>query len=311
MAITSKFYQGPILHTDWADYSSLVGGQSYGVEQLTHYAATSGPGDRVARISAGNAWGWGVVDENDANIDVTIPSVGSGTRYDMIAIERNWTTKTTTVVRVQGTSVKAIPAGRLAAKGGIDHQPLWLVQVTAGSSVITSFTDLRVFGGGTAGMQVANKEALGYLKFPGAIVDVGAETYQFKAGASDFVKVGHQSATPVSMQATGQAVFQDGLNRGSTTQFLMQAGSAVLQTNTLSYATLFFPATFPNGLVTAILMNGDDSLLNDMHPIPDRDAGDYYQKHKLYFSIYAAKSGVRTRNWPSQTFRINYILIGW
>jgi hypothetical protein len=118
----------------------------------------------------------------------------------------------------------------------------------------------------------------------------------------------------VNLLAAGQALVTDGLALGAA-PFQMQAGTAVLQTNSLAYGTLFFPTPFPNGVLTAIMVSGDDEWFNDLNVVPDRNAGSsgnpYYQKHKLYFSIYGATGGVRTRNWPNKTVRINYILIGW
>lgn len=96
-------------------------------------------------VSAGQILGWGVLVKSDAAIDKTLASVTSGTRWDLVCLRRDWSTNTASIEVVQGTATQAIPSGRSATPGGVDDQPLALVQVTAGQTVPTAVLDLRVF----------------------------------------------------------------------------------------------------------------------------------------------------------------------
>lgn len=145
MAITSVGFDGTINEVQWAALSWYLGAD-YAVFGLTNFRVTAVTGqDRTVSISTGTAYGHGVLSTNDAPISLQLPVIASGTRWDLVALRRNWSTNTASVVSVQGTSTQTVPSGRNANPGVLDDQPLALVQVTAGQTLPTAVLDLRVF----------------------------------------------------------------------------------------------------------------------------------------------------------------------
>lgn len=143
MAIASKGYDGTVSEVDWAGLAPGLGALE---SVVTGLGATvlSSP-DRAVRIDSGVAIGHGVRDVSDTSVTVQCASVGSGTRWNTIALRRNWATNTTSVLVVAGTSTKMLAAGLQANPGVGDDQPLWLAKVQAGSSVVTELVDVRVY----------------------------------------------------------------------------------------------------------------------------------------------------------------------
>lgn len=310
MAITSKFYTGSVDHVEWSKGAPEVGSLLYGVEGLADWRPTIVAGvDRTVRIATGTAWGRGVRDVKDTTTDVPIPSVTTGTRWDLIVARRTWGTSTTSIERVQGTSTKGIPAGRLVGPGVVDDQPLALALVTAGSANITELIDLRAFGGGVGGLQVLDKIALQYLKFPGAMVYFGNEVYVFRAGATDFDKIHHFGG--LQLFGAGSAAFGDAGNRvGDETPFLVQAGSAILTTDGAGYCRVAWPVPFPNGLLTVMINNGD-AHGNNASVIPVGNAAFWGtpatgNKSEVVYQL-QRPDGTRIAN---LRHRVNYIVIG-
>lgn len=143
MAIVSKGYDGTVTESDWARLAPGLGAYE---SVVTGLGATvlSSP-DRAVRIATGEAVGHGVRDVSDTSVTVQCGSVGSGSRWDTIALRRDWATNTTSVVVVAGTATKMLAAGLQADPGVGDDQPLWLAKVQAGSSVVTELQDVRVY----------------------------------------------------------------------------------------------------------------------------------------------------------------------
>lgn len=148
MAITnSRGYPGLVTASDYAILSRHQG-QTYAVMAHDHYDATAGTGDRGVSISTGTAIGHGVMVENTGTpVNLNANVMGSaGSRWDTVAVERDWVSKTSSLVILQGTSAKAISGARLQNVGtGKDHQPLWLIRVENGKTAIQEFVDLRVW----------------------------------------------------------------------------------------------------------------------------------------------------------------------
>lgn len=148
MAITnSRGYPGLVTASDYAILSRHQG-QTYAVMAHNHYDATAGTGDRGVSISTGTAIGHGVMVENTGTpVNLNANVMGSaGSRWDTVAVERDWVSKTSSLVILQGTSAKAISGARLQNVGtGKDHQPLWLIRVENGKTAIQEFVDLRVW----------------------------------------------------------------------------------------------------------------------------------------------------------------------
>lgn len=165
MAITnSRGYPGLVTASDYAILSRHQG-QTYAVMAYNHYAATAGTGDRGVAISVGTAIGHGVMVENTgASVNLNADVMGSaGSRWDTVALERDWANKTSQLVILKGTSAKAISGSRLQNVGtGKDHQPLWLIRVENGKTAIQEFVDLRVWQQ-DSGLFAADPMARDYL----------------------------------------------------------------------------------------------------------------------------------------------------
>lgn len=147
MAITtSRGYPGLVTASDYAILSRHQG-QSYAVLAHDHLVVSKGTGDRGVKISDGTGLGHGVMDVNVGDVNLNALIMGSaGSRWDTVALERDWATKTSSLVLLAGNSSKTISAARLRNVGtGKDHQPLALVRVENGKTDIQDFVDLRVW----------------------------------------------------------------------------------------------------------------------------------------------------------------------
>jgi hypothetical protein len=146
VAITSVGYDGSVTEVEWAGLAQFVG-SAYAVGGLNDWRVETVAGqDRTVRILPGTGYGHGVADLSDANVTLQLPTIGSGTRWDLVVARRDWQPPggTTTFTHVTGTATQQIPAGRKSGPGVEDDQPLALVQVTAGQTLPTGIVDLRV-----------------------------------------------------------------------------------------------------------------------------------------------------------------------
>jgi hypothetical protein len=182
MTISSIGYTGTVTDAEWARLIPLAGGSEYTVPGPDDYNATVASGDRNVDISPGSAAGQGILDENDAHVVINIPSVGSGSRWDMIGLKRDWGAGTTTVVRIAGSSSKVLPS-RDHNPGVLDVQPLWLVRVAAGQTTVQEFVDLRAFVG-NGGAFALNDLVLSYLDRVGTVLNIGAIRWERRIVAS-------------------------------------------------------------------------------------------------------------------------------
>lgn len=175
MAITSIGYAGTVNAAQWAQLAPRLG-EFYSVDRFGNsYNASVAGGDRAIRISEGTASGFGITDANDSAITVTHAAASSGVRYDMIVLRRNWSTKLTTLAVVQGTSTRQVPA-RTRNPGTIDDQPLWLIRITAGSTVPVIEADLRLFNG-HGGLAANSDLVLQYINTVGTRISIGSNDW--------------------------------------------------------------------------------------------------------------------------------------
>jgi hypothetical protein len=179
MAITSVGYDGQVTEVQWALMIAAVGSADYGVIGIGDWNVVAHPTTAQAvNIAPGSGWGHGVYDTSDSTVTVQCPTISSGTRWDLIAVNRNWQGAggATTFGYVQGTSAQAMPA-YTSDPGNIDNQPLALVQWTAGQTQPTAIVDLRVWAG--SGFSVAkDKMALQYLNRLGTEVLIGQVSWR-------------------------------------------------------------------------------------------------------------------------------------
>jgi hypothetical protein len=86
-----------------------------------------------------------------------------------------------------------------------------------------------------------------------------------------------------------------GVPAASTGQFYMQTGSNTITTNSSMLGTVTFPTPFPNGLVTAVIVQGDTTASGPFEVLSSSVA-----------------SGINFQtNVASTLVRVNWIAIGW
>lgn len=180
MTINSVGYAGTVSDEQWARLIPSAGGANYTVESYGAFRVTAASGTRTVQVAASTdgAAGFGVRDVSDSVISKTLDSVPSGTRWDLIALRRNWATKESTIEVVQGGSAKAIPGppARNTTPGTLDDQPLALARVAAGSPDIQEIVDLRCSvqnGGAVAWDDLARS----YLDQLGTELRIGATAW--------------------------------------------------------------------------------------------------------------------------------------
>lgn len=167
-------YDGTVDEKQWADLVASVGSSEYGVLGAGDWKVTAHPSTAQAvNIAPGAGWGRGVRDTTSETITVNCDPITSGTRWDLIAMRRDWTPPggETRGATVTGTPAKQIPP-RQMQPGVKDDQPLALVQWTAGQTQPTAMVDLRCWAG-NGGIVAADSLALGYLERIGAAVMIG------------------------------------------------------------------------------------------------------------------------------------------
>jgi len=177
----------PYTEIAWADAHPLIGSGTYGVRSGSDWAVTAVTGaDRTVSIAPGFGWGSGVTDQTVANETIQLDTVTSGSRWDLIVARRDWTPTAgeTKFMKINGGSTKAIPGGRLMTPGGIDDQPLALVQVTAGQTQPTAIVDLRCWAN-NGGMVAKDELVKGYLNKLGTELYIAGVEWRYVPGAND------------------------------------------------------------------------------------------------------------------------------
>jgi len=215
MAFTSIGYDGTVNERQWAELVPNVGSSTYGVKGAGDLKVSAVPGQPLmVSVAAGTAWGHGVLDVETANTTITCSAISSGTRWDLIAVRRNWQPLAggpTSVVKVTGTATKVIPAAREDVPGVEDDQPLALVQWTAGQTQPTAIIDLRCWAG-NGGLIAKDEMALTYLARLGASVTIGSIVWTYALGNND-VPV-WQSSTTLESGVVSTTSFYTALGAG-------------------------------------------------------------------------------------------------
>lgn len=193
MAVTFTSYGydtttgNPYTEIAWADAHPLIGSARYGVRSAGDWTVTAVPNaDRTISIAPGFGFGSGITDKTIENETIQLDTISSGSRWDLIVARRDWTPTAgeTKFMKINGGSTKAIPGGRLMTPGGIDDQPLALVQVTAGQTQPTAIVDLRCFannGGVTANDDLVKS----YLNQVGTELYINGVEWRYIVGANN------------------------------------------------------------------------------------------------------------------------------
>ncbi len=178
----------PYTESAWAEAHPVIGLAKYGVRSPLDWKVTAVSGqDRTVSIAAGRGFGHGVTDKTVANETIQLDTISSGSRWDLIACRRDWTPTAgvSQFVKVNGGATAVIPGGRLAAPGGIDDQPIALVQVTAGQTQPTSIIDLRTWSGDGGGV-IANHDLVrSYMDGVGTRLHINGIDWIRRVGAND------------------------------------------------------------------------------------------------------------------------------
>ena len=322
MAIISVGYDGAVTESQWSDMIKKIGASEYGVVQAGDWKVTPVAGaDRTISIAPGKGWGHGVFDENTAPVQIQLDAVTSGSRWDLIAMRRDWTGigGASTFVKVNGTSAASIPALRQKGPGVIDEQPIALVQVNAGQTAPGAIVDLRVWAG-NGGMVMWHDLSLSYLESLGTqITDCGnGKKYTRLLGAdgnalwTTGVEDGYVPVFGIGPTlAGGVPSVSTAAGIAKVPNFLIQAGTLVQYTDGSGFARCTFPKPFPNGLLTVITTNGDSSI--------DRAVGtgfnfpvsglpwDTGRRNDFVYCMQRSNGS----NAANQLHRVNWIAIGW
>jgi len=243
MAFTSIGYDGTVNERQWAELVPSVGSSTYGIKDADDLKVAAVPGQPLmVSVASGTAWGHGVMDTETANTTIICDPITSGTRWDLIALRRDWQPLAggpTAVAKVTGTSEKVIPGARRVQPGVTDDQPLALVQWTAGQTQPTAIVDLRCWAG-NGGMVANDPLALTYLNKLGASVTIAGTEWNYVVGANDapgWVKSGVRIEIG---QGVNQPIFKSLEVQVKLTDFLV--------------GYISFPTPFPNALVSTDLM---------------------------------------------------------
>lgn len=260
MALTSVFYDGVVTETDRA--KNLAGTPEYGVYGPDDFKVTAHPSIPYAvLVKAGRAHGHGVTDTAATDQVVQCASLASGVRWDLIVVRRNWQPALggpSTLAVVQAGTTAQIPPARKVGAGVEDDQPIALVKWQGGTSAPVQFIDLRVWTG-NGGLFAKDDLVRTYLGTVGTEVNIAGTVWACQLGANTLPEwVRTSESGRVSLAGFGAVL--DGGSPAAGTNFMMQAGSTLLDTDNSGFAQLSFPTPFPNGLLAFIPSNGDMNL---------------------------------------------------
>lgn len=188
MALTSVFYDGVVTESDRA--KNLAGAPEYGVYGVSDFAVKAHPSIPYAvLVTKGKAHGHGVTDTAVDDQVVQCASLASGTRWDLIAVRRNWQPLLggpSELVVIQAGDIAEIPAARKNDPGVEDDQPIALVKWVGGLSAPQQFIDLRLWPS-AGGMFAVSDLVRTYLKRIGTRVKIAGTIWSNEIGANDSV----------------------------------------------------------------------------------------------------------------------------
>jgi hypothetical protein len=214
MAITSKFYTGPVNNIDWATGTRRLGYRYvfHGPDDMR--PAISGAMARGISFQSGVASGSGVVDTND-DVEVISLDAHASDRWHLVGIRRTWgVTNASDFDSIIGTAVRQLPS-RPTTPGTEDFPPIALAFVPAGGAAVTELIDLRLVSD-NSGIMVAASEAGGDL-IRGFMATAGT---QLRIGSVDWTRVITEAGLAWSSydheptRITGISAFSGGFGSG-------------------------------------------------------------------------------------------------
>lgn len=269
LADTQFGFPGEVTPAAWAQIIGHASGGVFGVGSSGSAAigelkmTTNAVGDRGAAIAPGLAYGHGCIGIwNTATQFNFAAGTGTADRWDCVVVRRTWSNtpgaSVTTLAVIQGSSTRSLPALTMNP-GTLTEQPLWLVRVRGGQAAVQEIVDLRCFSA-NGNVQCLDVLALNYLNWPGSVVEVSGEIFEYKVNSTStavaWTKIG--SATRFPLWGAGPTLAPLSGNAGAESFFLIQAGSAVNTADGSGYARITWPKPFPNGLLFVMGFNGDD-----------------------------------------------------
>lgn len=103
--------------------------------------AISNPSANTIRIGAGEALVYGTWYENDADVDVNVPTPSVSTRYDYIVLRKSWSSQTVRITRIAGTEGAGAPPALVQTVGVTWDVPIMFLSITTGA--VIGMADVR------------------------------------------------------------------------------------------------------------------------------------------------------------------------
>lgn len=174
MPIQSVGYERAIGYDELGEIWSHAG-DAYCVIGADSFEVTPGPGPMQVTVVAGRAAGWAILDDLP---EEEVLTATAGTRWDTVAIRRDWAAKTSTLVILAGTAAEAIVRDPDAMTPGVlDDQPIALVRWAAAQTVPQQIVDLRIWSG-TGGAYAADPRVRDYANELGTRIRTGNSLWE-------------------------------------------------------------------------------------------------------------------------------------
>ena len=163
------------------------------------------PGANTARVATGEALVFGSWYQNDANVDVNIPTPGGATRIDRIVLRKSWAAQTIRVTRIAGAEGGGAPSLTQVIGTTWDF-PIAQISITTGGAM--TFTDQRK--GITRNFHVPLAYA-GTNTQPANDGTYGVPVFKFGDTGTNFADgtaptpLGHIPTTPITFRFRGWA----------------------------------------------------------------------------------------------------------
>ena len=120
----------------------------YSVEGPNDCKVVITAGDRAIQVKAGTIIGDGIMDVFENATPLTLGTISSGDRWDMVVLRRTWSAtpgaSTSVFTVIPGNANRALPT-RTNNKGVVTDQPVALCRVRAGQTAVQEVVDLRVW----------------------------------------------------------------------------------------------------------------------------------------------------------------------
>lgn len=136
-------YDGTMYEGGFAQIAPHLGRPPH-VGDPADLVVSAASGDRSVTVADGVHFADGVLVPSSSTVTLgSADVVASGSRWDTVAVHRDWTTNTSTLQLVKGGASKALAGGMDNTVGSKKHYPIALVRFQAGATAPQEFIDLR------------------------------------------------------------------------------------------------------------------------------------------------------------------------